>query len=203
MTGISNDITIMLLKGAPSTMIKEIQQFVFDVRHGDIYEKVGKCLLSTGTIIKKENQFVVKLFDKNFKMNNGKKGIIRKIYFKTLRDCSKKITLNSIYSSSIRKNGNDPVSGFRKIYPETMKVLDVFKSYNSSDFPILMQRIESFGILDVCSKKIARKLPNVPIITRHDSISTTKSCSAEVKILFQQYLDEFFGVKANVKESIW
>ena len=75
---------------------------------------------------------------------------------------------------------------------------DKFTSFKR--FAILLQRIESYLMLDVVLKRIYRELPDVVAITIHDSIMTgvmTNNVEAVKKILIEE-LTNFVGFRPNV-----
>ena len=124
--------------------------------------------------------------------------------FDSLRDCGKTITLNAIYSKP-KKNSSSKIaiSGFRNMYPFVMDILDVFKHDNHAVLPVIMQRIESKCILDHCSKKIALQLSEALILTKHDSVITTKKHADVVEQVFQDSLNSYFKTSVRIERSEW
>ena len=87
--------------------------------------------------------------------------------------------------------------------PAVAKILAALKKSNYKDLPILMQRIEAKCILDHCSKKAAKKYPKLPLICRHDSLSTTVDWSAILEQEFTGLLNNYFDVEVKVGVSDW
>ena len=119
----------------------------------------------------------------------------------TLRNCAKKITLNALYSSL-----DSPVTvikDFLKLFPSVAKILESLKKVDYKDLALLMQRIEAKCILDHCSKNIAKKHPKLPLICRHDSLSTTFDLSIILKQEFTMLLKDYFGIEVKVDISDW
>ena len=123
------------------------------------------------------------------------------IMFGVVSKNGKKIVLSSIYSST--KPTLNLVIAFRKLYPTNMVLLDAFKKENHTHLALVMQRIESKCIIDHCAKIIALRLPNAPLITRHDSISTIESYSVEVGELFQKTLNDYFKTEVRIGAENW
>jgi hypothetical protein len=189
------NITIMLEKTSETSDFTEINSFISLVRQGDIYAFLGNHLLKIGTIWQKENKYYVNLFD-------DEKGYNRIHEFKSLRDCSKKITINSLYSST-KKSGVKAIEEFRLFFPKVTNFLNVMKQNDKSELPILMQQIESHFILDNCSKKIAHRLPKTPLLSRHDSLITVESDFGRMKSEFKKLLKTYFKVEVDLGEESW
>lgn len=65
--------------------------------------------------------------------------------------------------------------------------------------PILLQRIESFLILEKVSKKISVELPDAPIIPVHDCIMTTREYSDQVANITLMVLKKITGLTPGIK----
>ena len=59
---------------------------------------------------------------------------------------------------------------FRSIFPNVQKLFDEIKNGEHNRLAILLQRIESYTILQRVAQNILTELPGVPFITRHDSL---------------------------------
>ncbi|WP_138940662.1 hypothetical protein [Aquimarina agarivorans] len=95
------------------------------------------------------------------------------------------------------------VNDFKAMFPLVWKILNVGKSQNYKDFPILMQRMEAKCVLDFCAKRVARKFPDMLLITRHDSISTTESRFDSLKTEFSSLLNSYFEVEVKIGDEKW
>ncbi|MBB4119777.1 hypothetical protein GGR32_002083 [Mesonia hippocampi] len=188
-------ITSNVLIDIQTTDIKQIKQFVFLIRSGDIYEQVGKELFRSGAIWFEDGVYYTKLLKKDSDSQEIKD-------FETLRKCAKTITLNAIYCSPKTKAVR-AVNEFRKLFPIVTKWLDALKKHNYSDLAVLMQQIESKAVLLHCSKKIAEKYPKLPLISRHDSLSTTVDNFDVLHSKYQVLLTDYFGVNVEVGKEDW
>ncbi len=184
-----------VLINVQTTDIKCIEQFIFSIRSGDIYEQVGKELFKSGAIWLEDGIYYTKLLKKDSDNQEVKD-------FETLRKCAKTITLNAIYCSPKTKAVR-AVNEFRKLYPTVTKWLDALKKHNYSDLAILMQQIEAKSVLLHCSKKIAEKNPKLPLISRHDSLSTTVNNFDVLHSEYQALLTDYFGVSVEVGKEDW
>ncbi|WP_417443172.1 hypothetical protein [Joostella sp.] len=183
---ISEEITTILLNPSKPIDFTETERFIKLIRQHDIYEYVGKELIKDKNVIWTENnRYCTYLY------NESKK--IQEIHsFETLRECGKKITINALYSST-KSYGIKAVNSFKRLFPNVMSILDCFKIDKSSHLPIFMQQVEAKCVLDYCAKKISRKHPEVLLITRHDSISTTENQGNLLKIKMEILLKDYFS----------
>lgn len=175
--------------------IKHIEQFIFSIRSGDVYEQVGKELFQSGAIWLEDGIYYTKLLKKDSKEQTIEP-------FETLRKCAKTITLNAIYCSPKTKAVR-AVNEFRKLFPVVTKWLDALKKHNYSDLAVLMQQIEAKAVLLHCSKKIAEKHPKLPLISRHDSLSTTVDNFDVLHSEYQALLTDYFGVNVEIGKEDW
>jgi len=96
---------------------------------------------------------------------------------------------------------------FKKRFPTVHKIFNKVRGNSPGDkftsfkrFAILLQRMESYLMLDVVLKRIYRELPGVVAITIHDSIMTgvlTNNVEAVKNILIEE-LQNFVGFRPNV-----
>jgi hypothetical protein len=170
--------------------------FINSIRERDFYVDLGNDFYEAGVIRwnKEKGVYEVVLFDKD-------KGYNCNHQFDRLRDCAKRIVLNALYSTGPAINST--MKHFRIKYKAVTKILDAFKVGSPKDFPILMQQIESKCVLDYCTKGIAKKYPDMLLITKHDSVSTTKDRGEELYESFGAYLREFFGTPIRTSIKCW
>lgn len=188
---------IMLLKAFEPIDFAEVFGFVDLVKSGKIYEEVGNALLENGTIWEVNNKYCVKLT-----VEKGDLILQEKNEFETLRKCAKKVVLNALYINP-EATGMRAINDFKAMFPSIWEILNVLKSENYKDLPILMQRMEAKCILDYCSKRIAKKHPNILLVTRHDSLSTTEDNIKFLSAEFQILLDGYFGVEVKTDVENW
>lgn len=189
--------TIIYLKTLEPIDFKEISTFISQIRDGDIYNLIGDELLAKGVIYLEDEKYFTLLNEED---NDGVfKPKLKD--FETLRKCAKTIALNTIYSSPNTRI--DTVKEVKKLFPTVMKLLDVIKGDNYKVLPILMQRIEAKCILDHCSKEIAKKHPDMLLIARHDSLSTTEDNFDKLKSEFQYLINNYFNVEVDLDDSDW
>jgi len=188
--------TIMTIKTLKSTDIAEINRFIKLVRDGDIYDYVGEELLSRGSIEFVNGKYVTIL---NVEVRKGHYEL-QEVKEDILRDIAKKITLNALYSSH-KNNEVVALNHFFALFPSVTKILKALKKVNYKNLPILMQRIEAKFILDYCSKRIAKKHPDMLLISRHDSLSTTIDKFDILKEEFKVLMGNYFNIDKNLIEQ--
>lgn len=95
----------------------------------------------------------------------------------------------------------EPKALFKELYPT---IYDLFYNIKSKDKPalaVLLQSIESWLILDVVCKKIAREKPHVPLFTIHDSLITTTEHEAYVRTVMERAMERHIGFKPSLDVS--
>lgn len=92
---------------------------------------------------------------------------------------------------------------FKKHFPTVYKIFSAIKKNDKADLPKLLQSIESYLILDVIAKRIARELPHAPIFTIHDSIATTIEYQDAVKKIMSEELESKIGIAPHLKVEYW
>lgn len=117
------------------------------------------------------------------------------------REASKNIFLKALYSS---KNSHENIiKTFKNHFPHIFEMIQIFKTDNKSEFPIMIQNVEADCILDFCTKKLSVKYPYMPLFTIHDSIITTELYSDVLKEEFEKLTKIYFGTKPNLKSEHW
>jgi hypothetical protein len=62
----------------------------------------------------------------------------------------------------------------------------------------MLQRLESFLVLDVICREISRLYPHIPLFTIHDNIITTKGNEGLVMAIMQQQIALWTGYTPKV-----
>lgn len=126
------------------------------------------------------------------------------------RDATKKQVLRILFARN--RSPKDETNRrareiFKTCFPTVHRIFSKVRGHERGDkfnsfkrFAILLQRIESFLMLDVVLKRVYRELPGVVAITIHDSIMTgvlTNDVEAVKNILIEE-LTNFVGFRPNV-----
>lgn len=101
---------------------------------------------------------------------------------------------------------------FRSIFPNVQILFDAIKKDEHNKLAILLQKIESYTILERVSKNILSELPGLPFITRHDSLLPSGilaySEADKVKEIMLKTISEITGltptvrIKTNTEKSV-
>lgn len=73
----------------------------------------------------------------------------------------------------------------------------------TSEFSYLLQRAESYLVLDVVSRDFHEKYPSAPIFTIHDAICTYPEYLTDLKRLLVEHTQNLIGTPVGLKEKIW
>ncbi len=82
---------------------------------------------------------------------------------------------------------------FQKEYPVVYDLLVLLHGIRSNIAPIILQRLESYLVIDKACKRIGQTNPNVPIYTIHDSIITTKENEKYVEAVLEEEIYSLTG----------
>ena len=126
------------------------------------------------------------------------------------RDATKKQVLRILFArnrSPKDETNRKARNIFKSRFPTVHKIFSKVRGSDKGDkftnfkrFAILLQRMESYLMLDVVLKRIYRELPDVVAITIHDSIMTgvmTNNVEAVRNILIEE-MTNFVGFRPNV-----
>ncbi len=89
--------------------------------------------------------------------------------------------------------------GIYKLFTYIQMQTDMTKNKTRNYLPIILQKIESFLMLDVVCKTISELHPELPLLTVHDSIITTKGNEAIVENLMRCKIYKWMGYEPLVK----
>jgi hypothetical protein len=116
---------------------------------------------------------------------------------KIWRDKGKRTMMWFMYGD-FSKKAPPPYITFKKRYPFEVKLMEKIKDGGHELFPILLQGVEAYLILERIVPKITRLYPDLPIYTIHDSIITLTSHHQQVKEIMEQELEDFVGRPAMI-----
>lgn len=94
---------------------------------------------------------------------------------------------------------------FLSIFPDVWSLFTAVKKYEHNKLAILLQRIESFTMLDCVAKKIIKEFPEHPFITKHDSILVPdiffKEKIEDLENLIKETIELVVGHKPTLKRK--
>lgn len=94
-----------------------------------------------------------------------------------------------------------PCITFQTHFPEVFELFRLIKEIQSNYLAIILQRIESFLILDIVCKAISSQHPQIPIFTIHDNIITTKGNEGIIKAVMSQEIEKWIGHKPQLSTT--
>ena len=94
-----------------------------------------------------------------------------------------------------------PSQTFKEHFPEVYELFRLIKEIQNNYLPIILQRIESYLVIDVVCKTLSKQHPEIPIFTIHDNIITTKGNEAVVKDIMSLEIEKWIGQKAQLEFS--
>lgn len=92
---------------------------------------------------------------------------------------------------------------FNELFPSVYELFRIIKKKHHNSLAILLQRIESYMVIDVICKEISKINPEIPLFTIHDSIATTEEYSELVNPQMKEKLTSFIGVPPTLKMEKW
>ncbi len=92
-----------------------------------------------------------------------------------------------------------PCQTFQTHFPNVYALFWLIKEIQNNFLPIILQRIESFLVLDVICKRISLLHPQIPIFTIHDSIITTKGNEGNIKEIMRSEIKNWTGNELKVE----
>jgi hypothetical protein len=101
------------------------------------------------------------------------------------------------------RNNKKGIPKFKKKYPGVHKIISAIKESSSEEnyFPVLLQSLESYYILEVVCKSIQKRHRNIPLFTKHDSIYTTEEYLPILKSTLEEEALKLFGIAPTLNLS--
>ena len=98
------------------------------------------------------------------------------------------------------RNTIENIRIFKIVYPGVNKWIEgMFELIGKSRFSYILQRAESYMVLDVVCQEFREKYPSIPIFTVHDAIYTHQEYLPNLQSLLQGHFYNITGVKVGVK----
>ncbi|WP_147204852.1 hypothetical protein [Segetibacter aerophilus] len=111
----------------------------------------------------------------------------------------KKAVMVWMYQKASKMYQLDMSELFKKLSPKVYELFRLVKSVQQNYLPIILQRVESFLVIDVICKRVAQEYPDIPFFTIHDSIITTKGNEALLESIMTQEIEAWTGYKPPLK----
>jgi hypothetical protein len=123
--------------------------------------------------------------------------IARNVFGFEYENTNKRKVKDLFFTLFFTKPGNNKggIPLFKRKYPGVHQIISKIKelSDDSNFFPILLQCLESYYILERICKRMSREAPKVPLFTKHDSVYTIEEYLPQLKTVMQEEALELFG----------
>lgn len=107
-------------------------------------------------------------------------------------------------SNKMHRNNNEYIKMFQRLYPGVDKwICSLHNQIGNDRFAYLLQRTESYLVLDLICREFNNKYPSLPIFTIHDAICTYPEYLSDLQSLFLERLQKISGIKVGLKTSLW
>ena len=117
------------------------------------------------------------------------------------RNIAKKKFIKQLYSRP--KHYKNERQTFKLMFPAVHKVFSTLSGEYHNALAILLQRIESFLMIEKVCKRISKERPDLPIFTIHDNIVTTEGNEYYVEQVIKDVLKEYTGYEPQVGIEPW
>lgn len=121
------------------------------------------------------------------------------------RKAVKEEFFRTIYSSNryFGQPGAEPKRVFQKYFPGIYDYFVQLKRLHPDIIPIVLQRWESYVVLQCITKRISKDHPEVPLFTIHDGIATTKENIDLVSLIICEELKVLTDYCPALKKEEW
>lgn len=94
------------------------------------------------------------------------------------------------------RNHNDLVCRMRSQFPTVDETVKIYNGYNkdNKNLSVLLQRVESYLLLEVGVKNVLSKYSDIKFLSVHDSIVVEKKFGEEVKSMLENSITEVTGI---------
>lgn len=92
---------------------------------------------------------------------------------------------------------------FCQKFPSIARVFAYIKKDNHRNLAIILQRIESFLLLQLVCGRISKERPDVPLFTIHDNIVTTVGNETYVQSIMESELTKVMGAAPTFSIEYW
>lgn len=169
------NIPLMICKCSESIASKEIQEFSELVLSGQIYEYLAKEIYDEKGIV------------------YGDRRELKNEFFHAFYSPNQTIGKPDAHLRRL----------FRDRFPAVYEIFSLIKRKDHRLFPILLQRIESFIVVEQICARIAQMRPHLPIYTVHDSIVTTVGNEGFIEAIIREEIERLTGYVPNLNIEKW
>lgn len=118
----------------------------------------------------------------------------------TRGDVKGKIMILLFHINEYHREDDLTIQLVKSVYGGLIEFIEGFlQIFKGREFSILLQRVESFLVLDSVGKQILTTNPNIPVFTVHDSVITTQEFLEPIKRIFEYTVQEITKKNPKVK----
>ncbi|UEG49832.1 hypothetical protein LK994_14420 [Ferruginibacter lapsinanis] len=144
-------------------------------------------------------EYLIPIFEKegalsSCKTENEKRDKVKKIVLTLFFDND-----NKVYN---RKEGS-ATQIFKRKFLTISKLFEFIKKENYRNLAIVLQRIESYLILERICKRVNKEKPDLALFTIHDSIITTLGNESYIKSVMEDELRKAIGAAPQFSVEYW
>ena len=92
---------------------------------------------------------------------------------------------------------------FKQTFEEVYAVLAEVKRGSKELLPVLLQNVESYLVIEVIARRIAKEHPKLPLFTIHDSLVTTVGNEGILQRIMTDELTRYVGHAPHLKTEYW
>jgi|ERR1035437_368218 hypothetical protein len=146
-----------------------------------------------------DNDFYKYLFDRFQSMT----GRIEDFYPKQRKKLKGRMMVILFDEDPIHRNNIEYIKLFRKVFPGVDKwITHILYNIGKNKFSYLLQRAESYLVLNVVCREFHDKYPSAPIFTIHDAVITYEEYLPDLHRLILERFYETTGIKVGVKTKL-
>lgn len=120
-----------------------------------------------------------------------------------LREKLKNVMMLILFDDNFRnRNNNYYINLFKEVYPGVNNWIErIHRLIGKQEFAYMMQRTESYLMLNSVCREFNKKFKTAPIFTIHDALYTTKEYISELSEITKNTLEELTKVAPGIKHS--
>jgi hypothetical protein len=105
-------------------------------------------------------------------------------------------------SNRQHRNNNEYIKMFKSLYPGVDRwICSLHNNIGNDKFAYLLQRAESYLVLDIITREFHDRYPSLPIYTIHDAVLTYEEYLPDLQSLFLERFKEITGVQVGLNPS--
>jgi len=100
------------------------------------------------------------------------------------------------------RNKNENIRMFQMVFPGVDKWIEwILKTIGKSKFSLLLQRAESYLVLNVVCREFIQRYPSAPVFTIHDAVMTYEEYLPDLQKILLGRFQEITGVRVGIKNK--